>query len=162
MSSAALRLQLRFWSVWLQAAAAVMLALSAALLLAPSLGLAIFSTVYFLQPEFPVPVPAPVEAYIRFMHGVLAATMLGWMVAVIALARGPFVAGQRHAWIALAASLGAWFLIDTSYSVWHGVWGNVALNVTTALMFAWPLLASRKHFIFEGGRARRLAEHGDA
>jgi hypothetical protein len=136
---------LRFWSVWLQAAAALVMALCAALLLAPSLGLAIFSTVYFLQPEFPVPVPQAVDAYIRFMHGILGAVMLGWMVAVIALARGPFVAGQRHAWNTIAASVGVWFLIDASYSALHGVWGNVALNVATAAMFALPLIGSRKH-----------------
>jgi hypothetical protein len=144
MNSAALRL--RFWSVWLQAAAAVMMALSAVLLLAPSLGLVIFSTVYFLQPEFPAPAPKEVVAYIRFTHGVLGAVMLGWMVAVIALARGPFVAGQRHAWNTIAVSVGAWFLTDTSHSIWHGVWGNVALNVATIVMFAVPMIGSRKHF----------------
>jgi hypothetical protein len=137
---------LRFWSVWLQAATGVVMALSAVLLLAPSLGLAIFSTVYFLQPEFPASAPAPVVAYIRFMHGVLGAVMLGWMAAVAALARGPFLAGQRHAWSTIAVSLSAWFLIDTSYSALHGVWGNVALNAATAALFAVPLIASRKHF----------------
>jgi hypothetical protein len=147
MNSAGLRLRLRFWSVWLQAAAAVMLALSAVLLLAPSLGLAIFSTVYFLRPEFPVPVAKEVDDYIRFMHGVLGAVMLGWMVAVIALARGPFEAGQQQAWNTIAVSVSAWFLVDTSYSLWHCVWGNVALNVATAVMFAVPLIGSRKHLL---------------
>jgi len=28
----------------------------------------------------------------------------------------------------------------------HRVWGKVALNVATALMFAVPLINSRKHF----------------
>lgn len=137
---------LKFWSVWLQAAAGMLMLLSAVLLLAPSLGLAIFSTVYFLQPEFPVATPAAVAAYIRFMHGVLGAVMLGWMVAVLALARGPFVQGQRSAWNTIALSASAWFLIDTSYSLWHGVWGNAALNLTTAALFAVPLIRSRKHF----------------
>jgi hypothetical protein len=137
---------LRFWSVWLQAAAAVVMALCTVLLLAPSLGLAIFSTVYFLQPEFPVPVPAPAEDYIRFVHGILGAVMLGWMVAVLALARGPFLKGQRHAWNTIAVSVGAWFLIDTGYSALHGVWGNVVLNSFTAATFAVPLIGSRKHF----------------
>jgi hypothetical protein len=137
---------LRFWSVWLQAAAAVMIALCAVLLLAPSLGLAIFSTVYFLQPEFPVPVPLAVDAYIRFVHGILGAVMLGWMVAVLVLARGPFLNGQRHAWNTIAVSVGAWFLIDTSYSALHSVWGNVVLNLFTAATFAVSLIGSRKHF----------------
>jgi hypothetical protein len=133
--------------VWLQAAAAVVILLSAVLLLAPATGMVIFSTVYFWQPEFAEPAPASVVAYIRFMHGVLGAVMVGWMVAVIALARGGFVAGQRHAWNTIAASLGAWLLVDTTYSALHAVWGNVALNVATAAMFAVPLIASRKHFV---------------
>jgi hypothetical protein len=138
---------LKFWSVWLQVAAGMLMLLSAVLLLAPSLGLAIFSTVYFLQPEFPVATPAAVVTYIRFMHGVLGAVMLGWMVAVLALARGPFVQGERSAWHAIAVSASVWFLIDTGYSLWHGVWGNVALNLATITMFAVPLIGSRKHFV---------------
>lgn len=137
---------LRFWSSWLQAAAGVVMALSAVLLLAPSLGLAIFSAVYFSQPEFPISVPAPAAAYIRFMHGVLGAVMLGWMTAVLALARRPFVAGKRCAWNTIAVSVGMWFLIDTSHSIWHSVWGNVGLNLVTTVLFAVPLIAARKHF----------------
>ncbi len=136
--------RLRLCSVGLQAAAGVVMALSAVLLLAPSLGIAIFSTVYFLQPEFPVAAPAPVAAYIRFMHGVLGAVMLSWMAVVVALARGPFVEGHNFAWNTIAVSLSAWFLIDTSHSLWHGVWGNVALNLVTVTMFAVPLIGSRK------------------
>ena len=136
---------LRFWSSWLQAAAGVVITLSAVLLLAPSLGLAIFSAVYFSQPEFPISVPAPAAAYIRFMHGVLGAVMLGWMASVLTLVRGPFLAGKRCAWNAVAVSLSVWFLTDTGHSIWHSVWGNVALNLVTAALFAVLLIGSSKH-----------------
>ena len=141
---------LLLWSRLIQAAAAVMLALSALLLLAPAAGESIFYLVYFLRPASPVPVPSEVQGYVRFANGIIGAVIVGWMLAVVALARGPFLAGQRHAWNAIAWPLAGWYLVDTAFSVAHGVWGNVLLNTATALMFGIPLLASRRHF---GARA---------
>lgn len=129
----------------IQAAAAVVLGLSALLLLAPSMGEAVFYGVYFLQPTSPVALPAEAQAYIRFAHGIIGAVMAGWMFAVIALARGPFLAGHLHAWRAIAWPLAGWFVIDTTFSLVHGVWGNALLNVATASMFAPPLIMSRRH-----------------
>jgi len=51
-----------------------------------------------------------------------------------------------EAWDAIAWPLAAWFVVDTAFSAAHGVWGNVLLNTGTALMFAVPLWASRRHF----------------
>ena len=137
---------LLFWSRLIQAAAVVVLGLSAMLLLAPALGEAFFYLVYFLQPASPVPVPAQVQGYIRFGNGIIGAVMLGWMVTVIVLARGPFLAGERYAWQAIAWPLALWYLVDTTFSLAHGVWGNVLLNTATALMFGIPLLGARRHF----------------
>ena len=105
-----------FWSRLIQAAAAVVLTLSAALLLAPDLGERVFNLVYYLQPSGPVQAPAPVAGYIQFANGIIGAVMAGWYAA------------------------------DTAPSAAHGVWGNVLLNTGTALMFGIPLLASRKYF----------------
>ena len=136
---------LQFWSRLIQLAAAVVLALSAVLMLAPSLGEAFFHLVYFQQPASPVPVPAEIQGYLRFANGIIGAVMAGWMMAVIVLARGPFRAGERFAWNAIAWPLLGWYVIDTTFSIAHGVWGNVLLNTGTALMFGVPLLASRRH-----------------
>lgn len=135
-----------FWSRLIQAAAGVVLALSAVLLFAPSLGEAFFNLVYFHQPASPVPVPVETQAYIRFANGIIGAVMAGWMIAIIMLARGPFLAGERYAWHAIAWPLLAWYLVDTAFSLAHGVWGNVLLNTATALMFCLPLVAARRHF----------------
>lgn len=139
--------ELVLWSRLIQAAAAVMLALSAVLLLAPAAGAAIFNIVYFHAPDAPVPFPPEAQRYIRFANGILGAVMAGWMVAVIVLARGPFLAAEPYAWKAIAGPLAFWFLVDTAYSMLHGVWGNVMLNVCTVAMFGIPLLASRRHFV---------------
>jgi hypothetical protein len=51
---------LSLWSYFIQAAAGVVLALSALLMLAPPLGETFFYLVYLQQPASPVPVPAEV------------------------------------------------------------------------------------------------------
>jgi hypothetical protein len=138
---------LPFWSRLIQAAAGIVLGLSAVLMLAPSLGEAFFHLVYFQQPASPVPVPAEVRGYLRFANGVIGAVMAGWMMVIIVLARGPFRAGERWAWQAMAWPLLGWYVIDTAFSMMHGVWGNVLLNTGTGLLFGVPLLASRRHFV---------------
>jgi len=138
---------LSLWSSFIQAAAGVVLALSAVLMLAPPLGETLFYLVYFQQPASPVPVPAEVLGYLRFANGIIGAVMAGWMLVIIVLARGPFRAGERWAWQAMALPLLGWYVIDTAFSIGHGVWGNVLLNTGTGLMFGVPLLASRRHFV---------------
>ncbi len=137
---------LHFWSRLIQMAAAVVLVLSAVLMLSPSLGEAFFYLVYFQQPASPVAVPAEIQGYLRFANGIIGAVMAGWMMVIIMLARGPFRAGERFAWNAITWPLLGWYVIDTTFSIAHGVWGNVLLNTGTALMFGLPLLASRRHF----------------
>ncbi len=138
---------LSLWSSLIQAAAGVVLALSAVLMLGPPLGETFFYLVYFQQPASPVPVPAEVLGYLRFANGIIGAVMAGWMLVIIVLARGPFRAGERWAWQAMAWPLLGWYVIDTAFSIGHGVWGNVLLNTGTGLMFGVPLLASRRHFV---------------
>ena len=137
---------LLFWSRLIQAAAAVVIVLSLTLLLAPRLGEAIFNLVYYHQLSSPVDVPSLALGYIWFANGIIGAVMAGWMICIIMLARGPFAEGRLHAWNTIAIPLGGWFLIDTAFSIAHGVWGNVLLNTATGLMFGIPLLFSRRHF----------------
>lgn len=146
---------LRRWSRLIQSAAAGVLVLSAVLLLAPSVGERFFYLVYFQQSVSPVPLPDPAQGYIRFAHGILGAVMAGWMLAIILLARGPFVAGERYAWEAIAWPLSGWYLIDTCFSLAHGVWGNVLLNTALAVLFGVPLIASRRHFAKQGPVTRQ-------
>lgn len=138
---------LRSWSRLIQAASIVVIGLSAVLMLAPPQGESLFYLVYFQQTASPVTVPVEIQGYLRFANGIIGAVMVGWMVAIIILARGPFVCGERFAWQAIAWPLFVWYLIDTCFSLAHGVWGNVLLNTGTAVMFGLPLLFSRRHFV---------------
>ena len=135
------------WSRLVQGAAAVVIVLSLTLLLSPRLGETIFNLVYFHQLSIPVDVPSLAHGYIWFANGIIGAVMAGWMICIILLARGPFLEGRMHAWNIIAIPLTSWFLIDTAFSIAHGVWGNVLLNAATGLMFGIPLYFSRRHFI---------------
>ena len=138
---------LLLWSRLIQGASAVVIVLSLTLLLSPHLGEAIFNLVYFHQFSMPVEVPSQAHGYIWFANGIIGAVMAGWMICIILLARGPFLEGRPHAWNSIAIPMTSWFLIDTAFSIAHGVWGNVLLNSATGLMFGIPLLFSRRHFI---------------
>ena len=81
--------------------------------------------------------------YLGFVYGVLGAVMAGWSVALLAIVHGPFRHGERWAWGAVAASLGLWFVADTTFSLASGFPGNVALNCIFAVVLAIPLIATR-------------------
>ncbi len=93
---------LRMWSRLVQAASIIVIGLSALLMLAPSLGESLFYLVYFRQAASPLPVPDQLQGYIRFANGIIETVMVGWMVAIIILARVRFVHGERYAWQAIA------------------------------------------------------------
>jgi hypothetical protein len=138
---------LLMWSRLIQAASTIVIGLSLVLMLTPSLGESLFYLVYFQQANSPVAVPEEVQGYIRFANGIIGAVMAGWMLTIILLARGPFMTGEHYAWQAIAWPLVGWYLIDTCFSVAHGVWGNVLLNTATAVMFGIPLIGSRRLFV---------------
>ena len=135
-----------FWSLVIQGTAVVVIVLSLILLFAPSVGESLFNLVYYRQLSSPVEVPSLALGYIWFANGIIGAVMAGWMICFILLARGPFLEGRLQAWNTIALPLAIWFLIDTVFSIAHGVWGNVLLNAATGLMFGVPLLLSRQYF----------------
>ncbi len=143
------------WSRMLQGAALVVIALSAVLLLAPALGLGFFDWVYFAGAAEATPLGAEADAYLRFTNGVLGAVMIGWMLLIMALARGPFRRGEAFAWNLIAASMATWFVVDTTFSLANGVFGNALLNLGTLIMFAVPLALSRSQFQGRAGSSAR-------
>lgn len=82
--------------------------------------------------------------YIEFMYVVLGSVMLGWAISMGFWVR-LLAQGEAEAWNALAISMGIWFVIDTSLSLYLGFWQNGALNVPFLLMFALPLAALRRN-----------------
>ena len=135
-----------FWCNWLIAVAASIGLFSAVLLLAPPLGQRIFDVIYFFTLE-PQPLPAERETdYLRFTNGVLGAVMIGWMVLIAVVANGPFRRRERWAWTAIAASMGTWYVVDTTFSLAHGIIGNALFNTAIIAAFVIPLAATRSSF----------------
>ena len=71
------------------------------------------------------------------------------------IVRGPLAAGSRRSWQAVMASLVAWFVPGTLFSIASGVWQNVVLNLLFMTAYAAPLAAT---YPSHGGRGHAAAE----
>ena len=129
----------RPWEVLLQATLAGLTGMGLLLLLAPSIGEKFFYLVYYGALQPPEPFSDEAHRYIRFAHGVLGAMMLGWMVLIHRLARISPNGPAASNWSLIRISIGTWFVIDTTFSIVHGIYGNVLLNLTCAIGILVPL-----------------------
>lgn len=134
--------RIRFWQLWLAAAAMVVAVFGLALAVVPALGGWLFGWLLFGSPDALASLGDRADAYIRLVHGVLGAVMLGWAIALLVIALGPFGKGSRSAWLAIAASLAVWCVVDTALSLASGFWPNAVLNAALAFLFAVPLAAT--------------------
>ena len=139
---------LTFWTNWLVAVAA--------LLIAFGLALAFFNQSDPFDALFndsinstfwgSVEVEDRTVTYQRWVYGVLGATVAGWGTAAGLIAHYAFRRRERWAWNAIALSTVIWYVADTSISLGFGVWVNAAFN-TAVLILVWlPLLATHKDF----------------
>lgn len=87
------------------------------------------------------------NAYVTLVHGVLGAVMFGWGLSMLLALRGPFRRGEAIGWQLIALPLVAWFVPDTAFSLYTGFWQNAVLNTGFALLFAVPLIATRRVFL---------------
>ncbi len=135
-----------FWWRWLIAATVFVLAFSAAMVLMPGPVQRIFSLLFYYSPEGINAFGAPAVALAMLLQGVLGAVMFGWGVALLLVLLGPFRRGSREGWIIVAVSLTAWFVPDTSFSLWSGFWQNAVSNLVFLVLFAIPLAATYRTF----------------
>lgn len=132
------------WARWLVLAFGAMALCSALALLLPGVTRAGLSLLVFGDAGALQGLEPGLQRYVGFLHGVLAAVMLGWSVALLGLAWGACDRGQRWAWQVMAASVAAWFVPGAVWSAWLHVWPNVALDVAVGLLFALPLAGLRR------------------
>ena len=116
------------------------------LVIAPAIARQGFSLLVYADPDRITSFGQEAARYIALVHAVLGAVMFGWGVALTIVVRTLFAAGYRAGWNIFAVSVVAWFLPDTAYSLASGYWQNAVLNFVFLLLFAAPLLATRKHF----------------
>jgi hypothetical protein len=134
--------QFSFWRRWLIVATLCFMAFSLALVVAPNFTRQFFSLLIYAVPESINAFGGAAVAYISLVHAVLGAVMFGWGVALLSIVLGPFKRMSLEAWQTLAASLAAWFIPDTAYSLWSGFWQNTVFNGVFITLFAIPLIAT--------------------
>lgn len=87
-----------------------------------------------------------IDSFQSWIYGVLGATVSGWGVFVVFLARYPFTKRERWARNCIAAGITLWYIADTSISLYFGVTFNAVVNTVLAGLVYTPLLATRQEF----------------
>jgi hypothetical protein len=136
----------RFWLYWLYAAAMCALLFGLSMLVLPSQAQVGFNLLLFGTTWHPPTFGPEAVGYIVFVCGILGAVMVGWAVLMLYVVSGPFRRGERGARDMLVASLAAWFVPDTAFSIGTGFWQNAVLNAIFLLAFAVPIAATWRRF----------------
>lgn len=88
--------------------------------------------------------PEGVPAFQGWAYGAWGATVAGWGLMCELLVRHAFAGREAWSWWAMAASIGVWYVLDTTISAVNEVWANVILNTVLLALFAIPLAATRR------------------
>lgn len=136
----------RFWQRWLVVATSVVAVFGLVLVFSPLFARWLFGWILFGSATGLVRLGAAAQPYLQLVHGVLGAVMFGWSLALLLVVVGPFARGEWEAWRTIAASLAAWFVLDTVLSLVAGFWPNAVLNTVLVLLFAVPLTATYSTF----------------
>jgi hypothetical protein len=92
-------------------------------------------------------VPAEsIELFQAWIYGVLGATVSGWGVFIVFLARYPFRRRERWARNCIAVGITVWYIADTSISLYFGVTFNAVFNTVLAFLVCAPIMATREEF----------------
>jgi hypothetical protein len=135
-----------FWTNWLLAVSAGVIVFGLVLVLAPLLSMQGFSLLVYADHGRIAAFGEEPARYAALSHAVLGSVMVGWGTALLVVTRALFARGERVGWNLIALSVGAWVVPDTSYSLLSGYWQNAVLNLVFLILFALPLLATRKGF----------------
>lgn len=134
------------WQRWLLTVSVLVLLFGIDMMLIPNLVQQLFDFILFgSERSTDIYGPAAYE-YIVFIYGVVGAVMVGWMVLMIMIVRGPFKQGDVFGWNAVAYSAVSWFVLDSVFSAAAGFPENILLNTGFIVLFIIPLVATRKHF----------------
>jgi hypothetical protein len=131
-----------FWQRWLVVVMLSFMAFSLGLVIAPELTRQFFSLLMYATPSHIDTFGSAAVAYISLLHAVLGAVMFGWGLIMLLTVLGSLGRKSWDAWRMLALSIAAWFIPDTSYSLWSGFWQNAAFNGVFIVLFAVPLIAT--------------------
>lgn len=135
-----------FWVRWLVVVTLGVMVFGLLLVVAPGLAREGFSLLIYGDGQQIATFGSRATQYIGLVHAVLGAVMFGWGVALLLVVRGLFARGTREGWQIVAVSVAAWFVPDTTFSLWSGFWQNAVLNLVFITLFAIPLAATYQGF----------------
>jgi hypothetical protein len=137
--------KITFWWRWLVVVSIGVVLFGFILVLFPALTLQGFSLLFYGDAELLGQNTAAAVSYIKLLHAVLGAVMVGWGTALLYVLFCTFRDNLAIGWKTVTATVLAWFIPDTTYSLISGFWQNAVLNVVFLILFTIPLLAMRKH-----------------
>lgn len=89
---------------------------------------------------------AGITQFQNWIYGVLGATIVGWGIIMFFVIKYGFREKQKWAWKSIAVGISVWFVIDTSLSIYFGVYFNALFNSILFLLFIIPLLFIKNYF----------------
>ena len=89
----------------------------------------------------------PAKRFQQWIYGVWGATVAGWGIFLSFVARYAFAKKERWAWNCMVLGLLVWFVLDTTLSLFHQVYFNVAFNAGLLILAMLPMVFTRKEFV---------------
>jgi hypothetical protein len=133
--------KIEFWWRWLVLVSLGVMMFGLTLAIFPDLTLQGFSLMIYSSAARISEFGEPAVSYIRLVHAVLGAVMVGWGTALLFVLFGTFQENLSIGWKTVTGSVVAWFIPDTMFSLWSGFWQNAILNTVFVVLFAIPLIA---------------------
>jgi len=87
---------------------------------------------------------AATQDFQTWIYAVLGGSMVGWGIALVALARYGLGGGHRWAWWTFIILITAWYIPDTAASAIADAWFNVVGNTAILVAAAIPLVGLRE------------------
>lgn len=132
------------WDRWLATVLVAVIGYGAVLVVRGSAVLPVFDWLGF-GPRVAGITADPAVDHVLLIYGVLGAVLLGWMLLLLAVARGPLLRRQRWAWTAMTTCVSAWFVIDSGFSLAIGATEHAMFNLGFAAALGIPLIGLRRH-----------------
>jgi hypothetical protein len=113
------------------------------LVLLPGLTQSLFGLMVYGRQGFPPSFAPEALDYVRLAHAVMGASIVGWFLLLLWVVRTQLARGVPGSWQAVAGSVAAWYVLDTSFSLLSGFWQNAVLNTGLLLLLLPGLVLSR-------------------
>jgi hypothetical protein len=106
----------------------------------------LWNKLFFFNSDLHLTFSSATQHFVNLNYGVMGAFMVGWGLSLLQNTRTAFRTCDQRDWKALATSVGAWFISDCLFSIKMGYWQNAVFNLPFGLLFAVPLIMTKKYF----------------